>query len=139
MLSENSFTRVAAFTQQLQEHLPPVDTINAIVQTQSGASGTFAVSFGTTFKTSGYSIACEGGAVTVLRSKVVVQRDGVEESFDFPDEGSGVKQEVLAWSQGIDSGEFDSRLNPEEAMADLSIVSVARHREHTASTLTCGA
>lgn len=121
---DNGFVKVSAFTQQLQEHLPPVDTVNAILQTKTGASGTFSVSFGTTFKGSGYSIACEGGTVTVLRSRVVVEKDGTEESFDFASEGAGVKQEILAWSQGIESGSFDQKLSPAEALTDLSIVSV---------------
>jgi len=120
--SANDITRVSAFTTQLQEHLPPVDTVNAIMKTKTGISGTFSVSFGTTAKGSGYTIACEHGTVTVLRSQVVVQKDGHEETKSFPDEGSGVKQEVRAWSEGLAIGTQDPRQSPDEALKDLAVV-----------------
>lgn len=121
---ENAIARASAFSQQLQPHLPPVDTVNAVLRTGSGVSGTWSVSFGTTFKGGGYSIACEKGTVTALKGKVVVDRlDGVgEETFEFPDEGSGVKQEVQAWAEGIESGEIDPRLSAAEALKDLELL-----------------
>ena len=121
---DHAITKASAFSQQLQEHLPPVDTLDAILQTEQGASGTFSVSFGTTSKGSGYTVACEQGVVTVLRGKVTVEKQGIEEVFDFPDEGAGVKQEVLAWSHGIGAGTIDPRLGPAEALIDLRIVSL---------------
>ena len=121
---DHPIVRTSAFTKQLQPHLPPVDTIDAILRTRDELSGTFCVSFGTTFKGGGYSIACERGTVTALRGKVIIEQLGVEaeESFDFPDEGAGVKQEVQAWAEGIQSGEIDPRLSAAEALKDLELL-----------------
>jgi hypothetical protein len=119
-------TAVSAFTTLLQEHLPPVDTINAIWHTKSGISGTYANSFGTTFTGSEYAVACEKGIVTVTRGKVtVVQGEGKSATpsvKEFPDEGSGVKQEVAAWAQAIIDGVPNPKQSPEEALADLEIL-----------------
>jgi len=120
---ENEITRVSAFTAQLQEHLPPIDTLNATAKTKSGVSGTITFSFGTTFKGSGYSVACEKGTVTVIRSDVSVEKDGQEEKKSFPEEGAGVKQEVKAWGESISAGHADPRQSPEEALKDLKTVS----------------
>ena len=113
---------MSAFTEQLQEHLPPVDTVDATWKTKSGVSGTFSVSFGTTFTGSEYSVACERGTVTVLRSTVKVVKDDEQDTVDFSREGAGVKQEVKAWGEGIESGKQDPRQSPEEALKDLEVV-----------------
>ncbi|EON69762.1 hypothetical protein W97_09025 [Coniosporium apollinis CBS 100218] len=119
---ENAPTRVSAFTARLQEHLPPVDTVDATWKTKSGVSGTFSVSFGTTFSGSEYTLACEKGTVTVLRSMVKIVKDGKEETKEFSGEGAGVKQEVKAWGEGIESGNQDPRQTPEEALKDLEVL-----------------
>ena len=117
--------RLSAFTAQLQEHLPPVDTMHATLQVGSGASGTLSVSFGTTDTGSEYFFAAEKGTVTVLRGKVVVTKDGKSEEEDFPEEGSGVKQEVKAWAEGLAQGKPNARQSPEEALEDLKILEAA--------------
>jgi hypothetical protein len=96
---------LSAFTTLLQEHLPPVDTVNSIWLTQSGISGTFSISFGTTLSGGEYTVACENGSVTIVGSKVTV-RQGEEKSdnaktTEFKEEGNGVKQEVAAWAKSI--------------------------------------
>lgn len=70
-------------------------------------------------------MACEKGTVTVVRSDVSVQKAGEEEvKKSFPEEGSGVKQEVKAWGEGLVGGRLDARQSPEEALKDLKTVSV---------------
>jgi predicted dehydrogenase len=118
-------TRLSAFTAQLQEHLPPVDTMHATLQIGSGASGTLSVSFGTTDTGSEYVFAAEKGTVSVLRGKVVVTKDGKSEEEEFPEEGSGVKQEVKAWAEGLAQGKPNARQSPEEALEDLKILEAA--------------
>jgi len=116
---------ISAFTTLLREHLPPVDTLNAIWLTKSGVSGTWAMSFGTSFAQGAeYSIACEKGIVTITRGKVVVTPEGEKEgkATEFPNEGNGVHQEVKAWAQGIVEGKVDAKQSPEEALADLEIL-----------------
>ncbi|KAJ4984539.1 oxidoreductase [Stagonosporopsis vannaccii] len=117
--------KLTAFTAQLQPHLPPVDTLHAVLQTGSGVSGSLSVSFGTTDKGSEYVVAAEKGTVTILRGKVVVVRDGVSEEKEFADEGSGVKQEVKAWAEGLAQGKPDARQSAQEALEDLRILEAA--------------
>jgi predicted dehydrogenase len=118
--------KLSAFTAQLQEHLPPVDTMHATLQTQKGVSGTLSISFGTTDSGSEYVFAAEKGTVTVGRNKVVVtNKDGESETKEFPEEGSGVKQEVKAWAEGLAAGKPNERQSPEEALEDLKILEAA--------------
>lgn len=126
---KDKLTVASAQTAQLQPHLPPVDTMNAVLRTASGVSGTLSVSFGTTFDGPGeYKVACEKGTVLVSRGKVVVRRRGEaggetkEEVREFPEEGSGVKQEVAAWAESLVSGKRDEMQAPEEALKDLEVV-----------------
>ncbi|KAK1912708.1 hypothetical protein P3342_004644 [Pyrenophora teres f. teres] len=67
-------TKVSAFTAQLQEYLPPVDTLNATMQLDNGASGTLSISFGTTDTGSEYLVACEKGSVHVSREGCCYER-----------------------------------------------------------------
>lgn len=114
---------VSAFTAQLQEHLPPVDTVNAVLRLTNGASGTLSISFGTTDTGSEYLVACEGGSVWVSRGKVVVKRDGkVVEEKEFSSEGNGVKQEIQAWGESLKKGEWDARQSGEQALGDLEVI-----------------
>jgi hypothetical protein len=114
--------KISAFTAQLQEHLPPVDTLNATVQLANGSSGTIALSFGTTFSGSEYAVACEQGSVWISKGKVVVTRDGKEEVKEFPDEGNGVKQEIKAWAESLVNGVPNPAQAPEEALKDLEFL-----------------
>lgn len=119
-------TALTAYTTLLQEHLPPVDTVNSVWRTKSGIAGTFSVSFGTTLSGSEYTIACEKGSVTIVGSKVIVrqgeEKEGNVSETEFKDEGSGVKQEVKAWAESIISKEANPKQSPEQALADLEIL-----------------
>ncbi|KZF26558.1 NAD(P)-binding protein [Xylona heveae TC161] len=119
---ENAIMRVSAFSAQLQPHLPPVDTLDAVLRTKTGVTGTWSVSFGTSLTGNQYTVACDNGTVTAGRGYVVVTRDGKEERKEFPNEGSGVKQEVHAWATGILEGKQDPRQTPHEALRDLEIL-----------------
>jgi hypothetical protein len=81
------------------------------------------MSWGTTFSGSEYNVACEKGTVSIVGNKVIVQETGgkpVEK--EFPDQGSGVKQEVAAWADSIVAGKPNPQQSPEEALADLEIL-----------------
>ncbi|KAI4652386.1 hypothetical protein J4E93_002588 [Alternaria ventricosa] len=115
--------KVSAFTAQLQEHLPPVDTLNATMQLDNDASGTLSISFGTTDTGSEYLVACEKGSVHVARGKVTITRDGKDpETKEFPDEGNGVNQEIKAWAKSLEQGKRNEMQSPEEALKDLEIL-----------------
>ena len=122
----------SAFTAQLQEHLPPVDTLNAVLQLENGASGTLSISFGTTDTGSEYLVACEKGSVHVSRGKVTVTEVGKEQQVrEFKDEGNGVKQEIQAWATSLEEGKMNESQSPFEALQDLKILEAClRSGEH---------
>jgi predicted dehydrogenase len=121
---------LTAYTTLLQEHLPPVDTVDSVWRTKSGISGTFSVSFGTTLSGSEYTVACEKGSVTITwvkgRSQVIVRlgeaSEGNTSETEFANEGSGVKVEVAAWAESIADGTPNPAQSPEQALADLEIL-----------------
>ena len=117
--AKEDIVRVSAFTSQLQAHMPPIDSVDATCKTTSGVAGVAQLSFGTTFKGGGISVACEHGVVTVVGKDVTIEKNGVEETKTFPKQTNGVKEEVLAWGKAILAGEPDSRQSPEEALKDL--------------------
>ncbi|KAK5113727.1 hypothetical protein LTR85_010744 [Meristemomyces frigidus] len=115
--------KTSAFTQQLQPHLPPVDTVDATFKLANGSTGNFSVSFGTTFSGSEWSIACEGGSVAIAGKNVTIKpKDGEEQVVEKPDEFGGVKQEVFAWAKSLVRGKADPQQSPEEALADLDVL-----------------
>lgn len=118
--------KICAFTSKLQSHIPDVDTVHSIWQTESGITGTFTASFGTTDLGTEWVVNTEYGTVIVSGAprKVTVIIDGkVLESRTFTDERSGVPQEVAIWAKGLVSGETDPKQTPAEAMVDLELVS----------------
>lgn len=115
---ENPLVSVSANTAQLQEHLPPVDTIDATAKAKNGATGTISISFGTTLKGSEWSVACQDGVVSTSGGKVTIG----DKTEEIKDEATGVPPEVRAWGESIAAGKANERQSPEEALADLEIV-----------------
>ena len=124
---KNSIVRLSAYTTQLQEHLPPVDSVDAVMKTKTGISGTFSVSFGTTMTGSEWMVACEGGTVSVSRSTITTVINGKEEKVEMEDEKSGVPLEVRKWGEALVSQKQNERQKPEEALADLELVPKSIH------------
>ncbi|KUJ11872.1 NAD(P)-binding protein [Mollisia scopiformis] len=130
LLGSDYCTALTAYSTLLQEHLPPVDTVNSVWQTKSGISGTFSVSFGTTLSGGEYTVACEKGSVTIIRDRVIVRQgeesEGKSSEINFADNlhnaGSGVKPEVQAWAEGIEAGKPNPNQSPEQALGDLEIL-----------------
>jgi predicted dehydrogenase len=116
--SEEPFVSLSAHTTQLQSHLPPVDTVDATLKTKNGVTGTVSISFGSTFKGTGYSVACEKGVVNVMRETVKVGN----ETNEVPNEKTGVPPEIRIWGEAIEGGKADPRQSPEEALADLELL-----------------
>jgi predicted dehydrogenase len=125
---------LTAFTSQLQEYLPPVDTVDSAWKLSNGSTGTFSVSFGTSFSGAEWSVACEGGTVsidrTIVKSKPTGSEEVTEDIKDEIDEDttgahvpiSSVATEVFAWAKSLKTGKWDSRQSAEEGLADLEIV-----------------
>lgn len=92
------------------------------MKTKAGATGTFCVSVGTTFTGSEWTVACEGGIVSISRSTITTLIDGKEVMKEVADERTGVPPEVRKWGEALAAGTKNERQTPEEALADLEIV-----------------
>lgn len=130
--SGNHIVRLSAFTNQLRDYLPPADTINAVLKTKSGITGTFQLSVGTSLREDSWTVSCESGWITVEDSKVIICRDGQVTKKTVPNERTGVPPEVRAWGEALATGKIRKEQEPEAALADLELVSFA-----TSNDLEC--
>lgn len=123
--SENSIESVVAQTALVSSHLPPVDSINAVLKTKSGVVGSYITSVGTKMEAFDYHIECEQGVVKAESVKVVTIRgqgkEAVTEEKVF-EKTSGVKEEVQAWAESILSGMPNPHQTPELALGDLELM-----------------
>ncbi|KAI1389417.1 NAD(P)-binding protein [Hypoxylon trugodes] len=125
LLGENAVESLVAQTALVSSHLPPVDSIYAVLKTKSGAVGSFIHSVGTTMSATEFYFACEKGSVKADRDKVVTTvgfgNDAVteEKTFEYT---SGVKEEVHAWGESILSGIANPDQTPGLALGDLELI-----------------
>lgn len=126
LLGPDTFiTRLSAFTTLLKEYLPPVDTVDAILKTNTGVQGTFQVSNGTSLVGPEWTVGCENGSVTVDFSKITVRTlDDKEDVQDIKDERTGVPPEVRQWGQALAEGRVNPEQSPSQALGDLELVSL---------------
>ena len=129
LLGSDSVTCVTAFTKLIQPYLPIVDTLDSTVKTESGASGTCSISFGTTSHGCAYTIACEKGSVTIDPLHKVTTKNVKGEELEVKElgigeilAGPGVAEEIVAFGKSILSGKLDPRQTPEQALVDLAVV-----------------
>lgn len=115
---DNPLVTLSAHSAQLQEHLPPVDTVEATGKTKQGTVGSISISFGTTAKGREWTIGADKGSVSVTYDGVTI--DGKEEKIT--NEGSGVTPEVRTWGEALAAGKENANQSPEEALADLELV-----------------
>lgn len=124
---ENALESVSALTAQVQPHLPPIDTIHAILRTKSGVVGSLCITAGTLYLDGAEtSFSFENGAIIAEAGKVIVKaldEDEVEteeEQFDLST--YGVSEEVNAWAAGLVAGKPNPAQSVEEALADLEVM-----------------
>jgi predicted dehydrogenase len=116
---------VAAQTAQLREWLPPVDTVDAALKLDNGATGILSMSFGSSFDDAEMAVACEKGTVSVDRHGGVTVKlaDQKEPRSEVKkNEEGGVATEVWAWAKSIKRGKPDDEQSPEEALADVELL-----------------
>jgi len=113
---------VQAFTQQAQDHLPPIDTVSAIIKTRSGATGTYQHSAGSNVRAFEWDLGYEKGSVNANEETVTVTPVGGEKTVKQFERTSGVDEEVAAWAQSLADGKPNPRQSPEEALADLEFL-----------------
>ncbi|KAI5788692.1 oxidoreductase family protein [Pyronema domesticum] len=123
MLGEEIKT-VSALTALTREYLPPVDTVNAVLKTESGVVGTFCVSFGSSRREFEFIVACDGGVVKVQGGgKVTVKKNGEQDRvIEHKEHGNGVKEEIVAFADAILAGKIDENQSPENALVDLELI-----------------
>ncbi|MFO7322893.1 MAG: Gfo/Idh/MocA family oxidoreductase [Chloroflexota bacterium] len=112
--------QVAAFTRQVREDLPPVDTLAASLRFRSGALGTLGVTFaaGENVETA-ITITGDQGWLRVYRSTLEINRKGDTEQQTFQDRG--VRDELAAFGAAILDG-TPHRNSAEEALRDVAVI-----------------
>ncbi|WYZ44976.1 hypothetical protein EsH8_VIII_000292 [Colletotrichum jinshuiense] len=118
----NEIDTLVAFTNQIQDYLPPVDTADVILKTRSGVTGVFQISRGTTLRADEWTVACEEGWVKIENEKVTISRNGQVEVKILPNERTGVPPEMRAWRASLSAGKLRPEQEPEAALADLELV-----------------
>ncbi|KAF4985289.1 hypothetical protein FDECE_16662 [Fusarium decemcellulare] len=122
----NQITQVSAFTTLLRDYLPPVDTAHAIFKTQSGATGSFQISVGSSSTTDEWTVECERGWVNINGhgggSEVTVSKDGQVTTETIENEKTGVPPEIRAWGEALVAGRVNKEQEPEAALADLELI-----------------
>ncbi|KAI1156984.1 hypothetical protein F4825DRAFT_141882 [Nemania diffusa] len=122
---EDAVASVIAMTSLVMSHLPPKDTINAVLQTKSGVLGSYIHCAGTTMSSFDFHIACEHGYVQAGPDKVITVRgigaDAKTEEKVF-EKSFGVKEEVQAWAESLVSGQPNPEQIPELALGDLELL-----------------
>jgi len=123
--------RLVGFSGLLEERLLPVDTVNAVAVTQSGKTGSIAMSFGTEFKsglevevvtTKGAVHLTEAWPVRAIKSvRKNEAGEKVEETKEFKFT-IGVAEEVVAWGEAMEKGVVETKQSPVEALKDLEIL-----------------
>lgn len=124
-LGDDKAASVIGYSALAQAYLAPVDTLSAVIKTQSGAVGSFNCSWGTTLpRAAEYQIACEHGSVTVEGDKGwIAYPDGRRVEKDFPfTAGAGVMEEVHAWAEAMVEGKENPLLTPEITLGDLELL-----------------
>ncbi|KAH9885169.1 oxidoreductase family protein [Xylariomycetidae sp. FL2044] len=123
---ENAVESLVAQTSLVSSHLPPVDSINAVMKTKSGVVGSYIASVGTTLSAFEFHVACEQGFVKAEGSKVITGRgvgDGAATKEKHFEKSSGVKEEVHAWAEAITtSGAPNPEQTPILALGDLELM-----------------
>ena len=114
----NPLVSLSAHSAQLQEQLPPVDTVEATAKSKKGAVGTISISFGTTHQGREWAVGCEKGSVSLSDNGLTVD----DKTEEVRDERTGVPPEVRAWGEALAAGKVNERQAPEEALADLELI-----------------
>ncbi|GIC85761.1 uncharacterized protein Aud_001599 [Aspergillus udagawae] len=117
--SSDPVTMISAQSCLQQQHLAPLDTVDAVMKTRSGATGVLSLSYGSAFNDQVFEFDCERGVVALNFDRLTVKGESNELAFD----GRGVSREVDVFATTIaNGGSVDKRQSPEEALADLEIM-----------------
>lgn len=118
----NAAANVHAVTDLVHDHLPPIDTVNAIIKTRSGATGIYQHSVGSLLSAFEWDIGLEKGTVRAAGDTVTVTPVGGKPAAKDFARTSGVGEEVAAWAEALQTGKPNPLQSPEEALADLEFL-----------------
>lgn len=119
---DNRASSVRAFTDLVHPHLAPIDTVNAIIKTRSGATGSYQHSAGALLSAFEWNAGLENGTVRAAGDSVTVTpKDGQPAEKKFA-RTTGVTEEVAAWGEALQAGKPNPLQSPEEALADLEFL-----------------
>ncbi|KAF4121464.1 Oxidoreductase family, NAD-binding Rossmann fold [Geosmithia morbida] len=113
---------VHAITDRVTEYLLPIDTVNAIIRTRSGATGTYQHSMGSKMSAFEWHFAYEKGSISIVGDTVTVKPDGRDEIVRHFPRAPYVNEEVAAWARAIADGKPDPLQSVEEALGDLEFL-----------------
>lgn len=117
--SRDALATLSAQSCLLQPYLPPVDTVDAVMRTRTGAPGVLSLSYGSPFKDAAFEFVCENRVVSLHGDRVTVNG----EIHDIPFEGVGVVPEVAEFAASVASnGPVGKRQSALEALADLEVL-----------------
>ena len=125
--ASQEISSVTAFTSVSSSCPPMTTTLYSAIQLRNGSSGTFNISFGSDYQTKfAIEIITDRGSVTVeadqvARMKIDKSRNVTEDTIALGLD-NGVKAEVKAFAESIQSGVADERGVPEQALADLRLI-----------------
>ncbi|KAE8146385.1 ribosomal protein L32e [Aspergillus avenaceus] len=115
---------VSAHSSLQRGHLAPVDTVDVLSKTRTGATGVVSLSYGSEFNDSLFEFACVDGVITLAGDRITVNG----KDYEVPFEGRGVNKELAEFAESVTSGAgLATRLRPEEALADLEMVLAKKH------------
>ena len=126
LLGDERVARVAAFTRGVSPSLPPLDTLDAVLQAESGLQGSVQIALSSSLPGSGWTVVGEHGYITVTEVSVTSKIRGCEEVKEFTADLLAVPSEVRAWGEALAKGTPNTQQTPEQGLADLELVSLSR-------------
>ncbi|KAF4460967.1 glucose-fructose oxidoreductase, partial [Fusarium albosuccineum] len=122
LLGDEKADEVSAFTTQVKPHLPPIDTVNAVVKLKSGVSGTYQQSCGSKLESFDFDFGYEKGTVRISGDSVTVAPVGGEKIVKEFERTMAVSEEIEAWGKALVENKFDERQSVEKALGDLEFL-----------------
>ncbi|KAJ5601148.1 NAD-binding Rossmann fold oxidoreductase [Penicillium lagena] len=128
-VSGQEIVKTLSMCRQTYPHLPPLDTVNAALQFDNGASGSLSICFASCKGTFEFIFVGDQGSVTVSGvekkedcQRIVLEKaDGTKE-IDEAIVGQGISEEVKAFLDAAAGGKHDAKAGAREALADIAVV-----------------
>ncbi|KAH8703621.1 NAD-binding Rossmann fold oxidoreductase [Talaromyces proteolyticus] len=117
----------ASFARQTLDHLPPLDTVQAVLKFESGALGTLSMSFASVKNDYSYVFIGSTGSLTVTGeaggTRLVVEDATGGVVSDQVIAGTDTYKELFSsFIRSTESGNEDPRGSPKQAIADVAVV-----------------